>query len=58
VADKAVIGRALEEKAWPLLSAGKIKPVIDSVYPLTKASEAHARMDSSAHVGKIVLEVP
>jgi NADPH:quinone reductase len=58
VADKAVIARALEERAWPLLSAGKIKPVIDSVYPLTKASEAHARMDSSAHVGKIVLEVP
>jgi NADPH2:quinone reductase len=58
VADKAVIARALEERAWPLLSAGKIKPVIDSVYPLTKASEAHARMDSSAHVGKIMLEVP
>jgi len=57
VADKAAIARALEEKAWPLLSAGKIKPVIDSVYPLTKASEAHARMDSSAHVGKIMLEV-
>jgi len=57
VADKAAIARALEEKAWPLLSAGKIKPVIDSVYPLTKASEAHVRMDSSAHVGKIMLEV-
>jgi len=58
VADKAAIARALEEKVWPLLSAGKIKPVIDSVQPLVKASEAHARMDSSAHVGKIVLEVP
>jgi NADPH2:quinone reductase len=58
VADKAAIARALEERAWPLFSAGKIKPVIDSVYPLTKASEAHARMDSGAHVGKIVLEVP
>jgi putative PIG3 family NAD(P)H quinone oxidoreductase len=57
VADKAAIARALEEKVWPLLSAGKIKPLIDSVYPLAKASEAHARMDSSAHVGKIVLEV-
>jgi NADPH:quinone reductase len=57
-ADKAAIARALEEKVWPLLSAGKIKPVIDSVQPLVKASEAHARMDSSAHVGKIVLEVP
>ncbi|HEV2000235.1 MAG TPA: NAD(P)H-quinone oxidoreductase [Xanthobacteraceae bacterium] len=57
-ADKAVIARALEEKVWPLLNAGKIRPVIDSVQPLVKASEAHARMDSSAHVGKIVLEVP
>jgi NADPH2:quinone reductase len=58
VADKAAIARALEAKVWPLLSAGKIKPVIDSVQPLLKASEAHARMDSSAHVGKIMLEVP
>jgi NADPH2:quinone reductase len=57
VADKAAIARALEAKAWPLLAAGKIRPVIDSTYPLTKASEAHARMDSGAHVGKIVLEV-
>lgn len=58
VADKAAIARALEAKVWPLLSAGKIKPVIDTVQPLVKASEAHARMDSSAHVGKIMLEVP
>ena len=57
VADKAMIARDLEHKAWPLLAAGKIKPVIDSTFPLKEASKAHARMESSAHVGKIVLEV-
>jgi putative PIG3 family NAD(P)H quinone oxidoreductase len=57
VADKAMIAHDLEHKAWPLLAAGKIKPVIDSIFPLKEASKAHARMESSAHVGKIVLEV-
>jgi NADPH:quinone reductase len=57
VADKAMIAHDLEEKVWPLLSAGKIKPVIDSTFPLKDAAKAHARMESSAHVGKIVLEV-
>jgi NADPH2:quinone reductase len=57
VADKAMIAHDLEHKAWPLLAAGKIKPVIDSTFPLKEASKAHARMESSAHVGKIVLEV-
>ena len=57
IADKAMIARELAEKAWPLLAAGKIKPVIDSTFPLRDASKAHARMESGAHVGKIVLEV-
>ncbi|MCC6947773.1 MAG: NAD(P)H-quinone oxidoreductase [Bradyrhizobiaceae bacterium] len=57
VADKAAIARALEAKAWPLLEAGKVRPVIDSTFPLAKASEAHARMETSLHIGKIVLEV-
>ena len=57
VADKAMIARDLEANAWPLLSAGKIKPAIDSTFPLKDAAKAHARMESSAHVGKIVLEV-
>jgi NADPH2:quinone reductase len=42
---------------WPLVAAGKIKPVIDSTYPLAKAGDAHARMESSLHIGKIVLTV-
>ena len=57
VADKAAIARALEKNVWPLLEAGKVHPVIDSTYPLAKASEAHARMETSLHIGKIMLEV-
>jgi NADPH2:quinone reductase len=55
VADKGRIARALEANVWPLVAAGKLKPVIDSTFPLTQASAAHARMESSAHIGKIVL---
>ena len=54
-AEKAAIAQALEEKVWPLLAAGRCRPVIDSVFPLAEAAAAHARMESSAHVGKIVL---
>jgi putative PIG3 family NAD(P)H quinone oxidoreductase len=55
VADKAAIADALKAKVWPLLDQGKIKPVIDSTFPLADAAKAHARMESSTHVGKIVL---
>jgi putative PIG3 family NAD(P)H quinone oxidoreductase len=55
VAFKAEIARALEEKVWPLIAAGQVKPVMDSVFPLQKASEAHAALDAD-HTGKIVLE--
>jgi NADPH:quinone reductase len=55
IEDKAAIARALEAKVLPLLRDGKVKPLMDSVYPLTKASEAHARMEASHHIGKIVL---
>ena len=47
--------KGIEDKVWPLVAAGKIRPVIDSTFPLAKASEAHARMESSQHIGKIVL---
>lgn len=56
VAEKALIARALADKVWPLLSAGRCKPVIHTVLPLDKAAEAHALMESSTHIGKIVLE--
>jgi NADPH2:quinone reductase len=54
---KAQIARALHERVWPLLENGKVGPVIDSTYPLEKAAEAHARMESNAHIGKIMLTV-
>nr|WP_314541585.1 NAD(P)H-quinone oxidoreductase [uncultured Massilia sp.] len=57
VAFKAQIARELRETVWPLLAAGKIKPVIHKVFPLEQAADAHALMESSAHVGKIVLDV-
>ncbi|HVG52203.1 MAG TPA: NAD(P)H-quinone oxidoreductase [Xanthobacteraceae bacterium] len=55
VADKGKMARAMEEKVWPLLNAGKVRPVIDSTYPLAEAAKAHARMETSQHIGKIVL---
>lgn len=57
VEQKAAIARGLEAKAWPLLAAGKVKPVVNAVFPLAKAADAHRLMESSAHLGKIVLDV-
>jgi NADPH2:quinone reductase len=55
VADKAAIARAVEDKVWPLIAANKVKPVIYKTFPLTEAAAAHALMESSRHIGKIVL---
>jgi putative PIG3 family NAD(P)H quinone oxidoreductase len=55
VPEKAAIARGIEEKVWPLVAAGKIRPVIDSTFPLEQAAAAHARMETSQHIGKIVL---
>jgi putative PIG3 family NAD(P)H quinone oxidoreductase len=55
VNDKAKIARALRETVWPLLESGTVRPVIDSTYPLSQAADAHRRMESSRHIGKIVL---
>jgi NADPH:quinone reductase len=57
VAAKSAIARDLEREVWPLLAAGRIAPVIDTEFPLADAAEAHARLESSAHIGKIVLKV-
>lgn len=54
---KARIAEDLRSQVWPLLDAGRIAPVMDSEFDLTEAAAAHARMESSAHVGKIVLRV-
>lgn len=57
VPQKAKIAAELAEHVWPLLNAGTVRPLVDSVYPLGQAAEAHRRMESSVHVGKIILDV-
>jgi putative PIG3 family NAD(P)H quinone oxidoreductase len=57
VPDKGAIARGVEQHVLPLIAAGKVRPVIDSTFPLAQASAAHARMEASAHIGKIVLVV-
>mgnify|MGYP000984662801 CR=1 FL=1 len=54
---KAGMAKALETKVWPLFAQGKLKVVMDSTFPLAKANEAHRRLETSQHVGKIVLTV-
>jgi len=56
-ADKAAIARAVEDKVLPLLADGRVKPVLYKTFPLKDAAAAHALMESSAHIGKIVLTV-
>ena len=55
VADKAAIARNLRNKVWPLIEAGKVRPVIDRTFPLAEAAAAHRLMESSTHIGKILL---
>jgi NADPH:quinone reductase len=55
VADKAAIARNLRDKVWPLIEAGKVRPVIDRTFPLAEAAAAHRLMESSRHIGKILL---
>lgn len=57
VAFKAAIAANLRARVWPLIEAGSIKPVIFKTFPLAQAGEAHALMESSTHIGKIVLAV-
>ena len=54
---KGAIARALEANVWPLLAAGKVKVVLDETFTLTAAADAHRRMETSGHIGKIVLTV-
>jgi NADPH:quinone reductase len=56
-ADKAAMVAAIEAKVMPLFREGRIKPLIDSTFPLQKAADAHRRMESSEHIGKIVLSL-
>ena len=56
-ADKAAIAGALRKTVWPLIEAGKVKPQLFKTFPLAQADKAHELMETSAHIGKIVLEV-
>lgn len=55
VEEKARIAREVERHVWPWIEAGRVKPVIDSTFPLTEAEQAHTRLQAGAHAGKIVL---
>jgi NADPH2:quinone reductase len=57
IPDKAAIARAVESNAWPLIAAGKVRPIMDTIFPFRDAAKAHARMESSLHIGKIVLDM-
>lgn len=57
IAQKGQIAQALEAQVWPLLAAGKIRPLVHATFPLRKAAAAHRLMESSQHIGKIVLTV-
>ena len=57
VAAKGAIAAAVRQHVWPLLEAGAVKPIIHATFPLRDAAAAHRLMESSAHVGKIVLTV-
>ena len=57
VAEKAAIGRAVHEQVWPLLEAGTVRVPVHATFPLREAAEAHRVMESSTHVGKLVLTI-
>ena len=55
VAFKAELARSIEEAVWPLIARGRYKPVVDRLFPLEEAVEAHRRIDGGEHIGKIIL---
>ncbi len=55
LAQKAEVAAALREKVWPLLDSGAVKPLIHATFPMEQTREAHALMESSAHLGKIMV---
>ena len=54
---KTMVAAEIAHTVWPYVEGGRLKPIIDSTFPLSRAAEAHARMESGEHVGKIVLEI-
>jgi len=54
---KALLAQEIAQNVWPLVEEGRLRPIMDSTFPLAEAGAAHARMEAGEHVGKIVLEV-
>jgi len=54
---KAMVADEIEKTVWPFVQGGRLRPIVDSTFPLAEANAAHERMESGEHVGKIVLEV-
>ena len=57
IADKAAIAAELRQQVWPLLESGAVKPIVHQTFPLRQAAAAHRMMESSAHIGKLLLVV-
>jgi NADPH2:quinone reductase len=57
VAQKGAIAAAVRQNVWPLLASRRVKPIIYATFPLAQAAEAHRLMESSTHIGKIMLTV-
>ena len=57
VAQKALVAEGVRRNVWPLLEAKRVRPIIHATFPLAEASEAHRMMETSRHIGKIVLTV-
>jgi NADPH2:quinone reductase len=53
--EKARLAREIEARVWPWVEAGRVRPIIDSVFPLERAAEAHARIEANGHLGKVML---
>lgn len=58
VEEKAAIAAELKQRVWPLLATGQVRPLIDTAFPLAQAADAHTLMESSGHIGKIMLVMP
>jgi NADPH:quinone reductase-like Zn-dependent oxidoreductase len=54
---KTMVADEIARSVWPYVEGGRLRPVIDSIFPLAEAAQAHARMEDGGHMGKIVLEV-
>ena len=57
IEEKSSLARAVEQQVWPLFTNGQLRPIIDSIFPLAQAADAHRLMESGGHIGKILLEL-